>query len=167
MCFLPLLMVLYAEGNGEYPMLDKAREKESPAHSTNIFRRSLRKILQNKSLFLSLKISPAGWRGLLLGEILLIVADDGLQGAFLFLPILESLEHAAWVFRCAPQCIENSISHFNRRLEGFFLTAILAVGEILGELVPLAADAESPSLEGCCLVRVSGNITLGHMLLPG
>lgn len=46
MCFLPLLMVLYAEGNGEYPMLDKAREKESPAHSTNIFRLSLRKILQ-------------------------------------------------------------------------------------------------------------------------
>ena len=52
-------------------------------------------------------------------------------------------------------------------LECFFLASVLAVGEVLGELVPLAADAQSPPLERGGLVGVAGNITLGHIVVAG
>ena len=61
--------------------------------------------------------------------------------------IFETLEDAPGIFRSLFQRIKNLVSHFHRCLECCFLAAVLAVREIFGELVPPAADAESPSLE--------------------
>ena len=101
------------------------------------------------------------------GLVFLFERRGGLKLCLFIRAALEALEHAPWVFRCALQRFENPVSHFHRRLEGCFLTAVLAVREVLGELIPLAADAESPPLEGGGLVCVSGNITLGHIVVAG
>ena len=90
-----------------------------------------------------------------------------LQLGFLSSSVLEALEHAAWVFGRALQCVENAVAHFHCCLKGGLLTAVLAVGEILGELVPLAADAQSPPLERGGLICVSGNVALGHCVVAG
>ena len=82
------------------------------------------------------------------GLVFLFERRGGLKLCLFIRAALEALEHAPWVFRCALQSFENPVSHFHRRLEGCFLTAVLAVREVLGELIPLAADAESPPLEG-------------------
>ena len=101
------------------------------------------------------------------GLVFLFERRGGLKLCLFIRAALEALEHAPWVFRCALQSFENPVSHFHRRLEGCFLTAVLAVREVLGELIPLAADAQSPPLERGGLVGVAGNITLGHIVVAG
>ena len=81
--------------------------------------------------------------------------------------IFETLEDAPGIFRSLFQRIKNLVSHFHRCLECCFLAAVLAVREIFGELVPPAADAESPSLERRGFVCISGNVALGHIVVAG
>ena len=59
----------------------------------------------------------------------------------------------------------DAVAHFDGGFEGCFFAAVLPVGEIFGELVPLAADAEAPALEGGCFVGVAGDVALGHRVL--
>lgn len=79
-----------------------------------------------------------------------------------FYTIFKALEHTAGVIGSFAQGVENAVAHLQRSLKSGLLTAVLAVGEILGKLVPLAADAQSPALKGCGLVRIAGDITLCH-----
>ena len=97
----------------------------------------------------------------------LLVGGYGLDGGFFFDAALEAFKNSPRVFRRALQRVENLISHFHRSIERCLLAAILAVGEILGELVPLAADAQTPPLKGSGLVGVSGYVTLGHIVVAG
>ena len=86
----------------------------------------------------------------------------GRYGCFFFIAVLKTLKDGAWVIRGFAQRIVNPVAHFQSCLERGFLAAVLAVGKIFGELIPLAADAQSPSLEGSGLVCIAGNVTLGH-----
>ena len=86
----------------------------------------------------------------------------GRYGCFFFIAVLKTLKDGARVIRGFAQRIVNSVAHFQSCLESGFLAAVLAVGKIFGELIPLAADAQSPSLEGSGLVCIAGNVTLGH-----
>ena len=61
--------------------------------------------------------------------------------------VFESLKDGTRIFRRLSQRIENAVTHLNGCLECSFLTAVLAVREVFGELIPFAADAESPALE--------------------
>ena len=60
------------------------------------------------------------------------------------------------------ESLKNAIAHFDGSLKRRFLAAILAVGEVLGKLIPLAADAKTPALERSCFVRIAGDITLSQ-----
>ena len=82
-----------------------------------------------------------------------------------FYTALKSLENPSRVVRGLPQGIENPVAHFYGCLKSCFFAAVLAVGEVLGELIPLAADTQAPALEGCRLVGVPGYISLCHGLL--
>lgn len=77
--------------------------------------------------------------------------------------VFEAFKNAAGVIRGLFQRFKNAIAHFQRCLEGSLLTAILPVREILGELIPLAADTESPPLERGRFVGVAGDIALCHI----
>lgn len=77
--------------------------------------------------------------------------------------VFELFKNGTGIIRSLLERIKNAVTHFNGCLEGGFFAAVLAVGEIFGELVPLAADTESPALKGCCLVRVACDVSLGHI----
>ena len=105
---------------------------------------------------------------LLAGALALLLARNYLgNGLGAFFPVFEAFEYAARILWCAFQRIEYLVPHLHSCLEGGFLTAILAIREVFGKLVPLAADAESPALKGRGLVCVSGNVALGHIVVAG
>ena len=97
----------------------------------------------------------------------LLAGSSGLENRFCLCSVLESFEHTSGILRREFQRIENAVTHFYGSLECLLLAAILAVGEVFGELIPLAADAQSPPLERGGLVGVAGNITLGHIVVAG
>ena len=70
--------------------------------------------------------------------------------------VFELLKDGTRIIRRFLKCIEYAV--------GFF-TAVLTVRKVFGELIPLAANTESPPLEGCGLVRVAGDISLSHILI--
>lgn len=90
-----------------------------------------------------------------------MIGGHGVRLGF-FYPVFEAFEHGPRVIGRLAQGIKNAVSHFDGCLKRFFLAAVLAVGKIFGKLIPLAADAQSPALEGCGFVCVAGNVTLGH-----
>ena len=57
---------------------------------------------------------------------------------------------------------EDGVAHAEGGLEGCLFGAVLLVGEVAGELVPLAADAQSPALEGGGLIGIAGDVALCH-----
>ena len=87
--------------------------------------------------------------------------DGGGSGLFLQ-AVFEALEDTARVIRGLAEGIEDAVAHVEGGLESGLFTTVLPVGKVLGELVPLAADAQTPSLEGGGLVRVSGYVALCH-----
>ena len=95
-------------------------------------------------------------RGLSLGE-----GSRNHGGSFLQ-AVFEAFEDGAGVIRGFLEGFKDAVAHVKRRLESSFFAAILAVGEVLGELIPLAADAETPALEGSGFVCVAGDIALSH-----
>lgn len=80
----------------------------------------------------------------------------------IFHTVFEAFEDGAGIIGRLSQGIKYAVSHFYGCLKCCLFAAVLAVGKIFGKLVPFAADAQSPTLEGCGLVRVAGNVTLGH-----
>ena len=78
--------------------------------------------------------------------------------------IFELLENSSWVIRGFFKRIKNAVAHFDSGLESGFFAAILAVRVVLGELIPLAANTESPALKGGSLVRIACDVSLGHIL---
>ena len=93
---------------------------------------------------------------------LFLCADGNGLCELVIYTVFEALEHTAGVIGRFAQGVENAVTHLQRSLKSGLLTAVLAVGEILSKLVPLAADAQSPALKGCGLVRIAGDITLCH-----
>ncbi len=79
--------------------------------------------------------------------------------------IFELLENSSWIIRGLFERIKNTIAHLNSGLKSCLFAAVLPVGEVFGELIPFSANTESPTLEGCGLVRITGNISLGHILI--
>ena len=79
--------------------------------------------------------------------------------------VFELLKDGTRIIRRFLKCIEYAVAHFDSGLESGFFTAVLTVRKVFGELIPFAANTESPSLEGRCLVRVAGNISLSHILI--
>ena len=77
----------------------------------------------------------------------LLFCDYGSSCCVFLQPVLESLKYGTGIIRGFSQSVKNAVSHVNGCFECFFLAAILTVGEVFGELIPLAADAESPALE--------------------
>lgn len=76
--------------------------------------------------------------------------------------VFELFEDGSGVFGVALQFAEDAVAHFKCCFEGFFLTAVLAVRKVFGELVPATADAQSPALKGGGLVGVSRDVSLCH-----
>ena len=79
--------------------------------------------------------------------------------------VFELLKDGTRIIRRFLKCIEYAVAHFDSGLESGFFTAVLTVRKVFGELIPLAANTESPPLEGCGLVRVAGDISLSHILI--
>lgn len=73
-----------------------------------------------------------------------------------------ALEDGAGVGLRGLQLGENGVAHAEGGLEGCLFGAVLLVGEVTGELVPLAADAQSPALEGGGFVGIAGDVALCH-----
>ena len=92
----------------------------------------------------------------------LLVCSYGNWYRLFFYTVFEAFKNGTGVIRGLAQGIENAVAHFQRSLECGFLAAVLAVREVFGELIPLAADAQSPSLERGCLIGVAGDIALCH-----
>lgn len=88
--------------------------------------------------------------------------SSGLRGAFQ--SVFETLKDGAGIVRRLLQGIVDAVSHFKGGLEGSLFTSILAVREVFGELIPFAADTQTPALEGCRFVCISGNVALCHGL---
>lgn len=76
--------------------------------------------------------------------------------------VFELLKYATWIIRRLLQRIKNTVAHFDGGLEGGLLTAVLAIGEVFGELIPLTADAQAPPLERGRFVSVACDVSLGH-----
>ena len=81
------------------------------------------------------------------GSCFLVLSGNANGLCFFFYPVLETLEHGSGIIGSFAQRIKNAVSHFQRGFERLFLAAVLAVGKILGKLIPFAADAQSPALE--------------------
>ena len=79
-----------------------------------------------------------------------------------FCSVLEAFENSPRVIGGLVQGFEDTVSHLNGGLKGSFFAAVLAIGEVLGELVPFAADTQAPSLEGRRLVGVPSDVALCH-----
>lgn len=64
-----------------------------------------------------------------------------------FYAVFEMLKDFSGIVGTLTESVVDTISHFQSCLEGCFFASILPIGKVFGELIPLAAYAESPSLE--------------------
>lgn len=79
--------------------------------------------------------------------------------------ILELFENTARIIRRLLKRVKNPVPHLDGRLECRFLASVLTVREVFCELIPLAADTQTPTLKGGRLICVACDVSLSHVCM--
>lgn len=77
--------------------------------------------------------------------------------------VFELFEDRARIIGRFLKRVKNTISHLNGGLKSGLFAAVLAIREVFGKLIPLAAYAQAPALKGSGFVCIAGDVSLGHV----
>lgn len=79
--------------------------------------------------------------------------------------VFVAVEDGSRIFLGIFEFCKDEFAHVQSGFKGCLFGAVLFVGEIASELVPLAGDAQSPALKGGCLIGIASDVTLCHGIM--